>query len=231
MAVEPQKDRFIPFRKTDVVKMCTQDPRLPEDKIMGFRELNKILEAVFHFEFHQRLEALKNCYGLFNPDADTRAIYDHSEEEKRILEKRLVPEMTAVLNAANFEKITPEDLEQALAEESLFKVRLEVDFDDFEDMFFFRCSKSQKQATVKELYGLWKKILRSPISSVRMKTINRIIIGVPAAVSGIIVVVSKLGASLLLVGSVIAFRFGLTEQDTQINQRHLIACGVDRGRV
>ena len=39
--------------------------------------------------------------------------------------------MTVVLNAANFEKITAQDLKQALGEESLFQIRLEVDFEDF----------------------------------------------------------------------------------------------------
>jgi len=38
------------------------------------------------------------------------------------LQKQLVSEMTAVLNAANFEKVTAEDLKQALGEESLFQI-------------------------------------------------------------------------------------------------------------
>ncbi len=40
--------------------------------IEEFREVFRILEALFHFEFHRSLETLKNCYAPFNPDADTR---------------------------------------------------------------------------------------------------------------------------------------------------------------
>ncbi|MGW8303363.1 MAG: DUF3754 domain-containing protein, partial [Desulfobacterales bacterium] len=68
-----------------------------------------------------------------------------------------------------------------------------------------------------------------PNSKVRMKTIDKIIIGVPAAVSGMIVLVTKLGASLLLVGSVISFWLGLKDQEVQIKQQHLIALGAGLG--
>ena len=128
----PNRDRFIPFRKTDIITMCCEDSRMHAGDGEEFREFCRILEALFHFEFHHRLEALKNCYAPFNPDADTRLVGDYTREEKERLQKELVSEMTAVLNSANFEKITSEDLSQAPAEESLFKIRLEVDFDDFE---------------------------------------------------------------------------------------------------
>jgi hypothetical protein len=62
-----------------------------------------------------------------------------------------------------------------------------------------------------------------------MKTIDKIIIGVPAAVSGIIVLVTKLGASLLLVGSAVSFWLGLKDQEVQIKQQHLIALGAGLG--
>ena len=68
-----------------------------------------------------------------------------------------------------------------------------------------------------------------PNSNVRMKTIDKIIIGVPAAISGIIVLVTKLGASLLLVGSVISFWLGFKDEEVQIKQQHLIALGAGLG--
>jgi uncharacterized integral membrane protein len=276
MADDTNRNRFIPFRKADIVGMCGNDSRLQAGDAEEFSEFCRILEALFHFEFHQNLEALKNCYAPFNPDADTQLLTEYSPEEKQGLQKELVAQMTAVLNSANFEQITTEDLEQALAEESLFKIRLEVDFDDFDDVIFFRRGKSVKQETVLSLFGLRKKrfnftnydrvavyikfkekqyfndrdrkklnfvpgstIIKLfhnvpkadlemlfPNSKVRMKTIDKLIIGVPAAVSGIIVIVTKLGATLILLASVIAFWLGLSNEETQLNQKHLIALGI-----
>ena len=279
MAGKQDRERFIPFRKADIVDMCIKDSGLVGDEKKEFREFAQILDALFHFEFHQRLESLKNCYAPFNPDADTRLIADISEEEKARSQKKLVAEMTSVLEAANYERITAENLEQALSEESLFKIRLEVEFEDFEDVIFFRRGKSIQQETLRLLYGLRKKDITFtnydrvaiylkfkgrdyfearqrknlpfvpgttviklfqnvpkadlemlfPNSRVRMKTIDKLIIGVPAAVSGVIVVATKLGASLILIGSVIAFWLGFGSEEVQINQKHLIALGAGLG--
>ncbi len=275
MTNAPNRNRFIPFRKTDIIAMCGEDLRMNAEDFEEFRELCRLLEALFHFEFHRSLETLKNCYAPFNPDADTRRLTEYLPEEKKQLQKKLVAEMTAVLNSANFEKITAEDLEQALAEESLFKIRLEVDFDDFEDVIFFRRGESVKQETLVTLYGLRKKrfnftnydrvavylkfkdkqyfdnldrkklnfvpgstIIKLfhnipkadlemlfPNSKVRMKTIDKLIIGVPAAVSGVVVIVTKLGATLILIASVLAFWLGLSKDEAQLNQKHLITLG------
>jgi hypothetical protein len=279
VAGSTRSDRFIPFTKSAVIEMCIKDAQLTEAEVKGFKDFCQILGALLHFEFHARLEKLKTCYGPFNPDADTRRVFNYSESQKSKLQKKLVSEMTAVLNAANFEKITAEDLQQALGEESLFQIRLEVDFDDFEDVIFFRRGKTIKEETLVKFFGLSKKTFKFtnyervaiyikfkeksyfnsqkrktlffepgstiiklfhnvpkadlemlfPNSKVRMKTIDKIIIGVPAAVSGVIVLVTKLGASLLLVGSVISFWLGLKDQEVQIKQQHLIALGAGLG--
>lgn len=279
MAASTRGDRFIPFSKTDVIEMCLKEAQMTEAENREFKDFCRILEALFHFEFHTGLEKLKACFGPFNPDADTRRIFSTSESEKKNLQKQLVSEMTAVLDAANFEKVTAEDLKQALDEESLFQIRLEVDFDDFEDVIFFRRGKTIKEETLVKFFGLSKKKFKFtnyervaiyikfkeksyfdaqnrkklyfepgstiiklfhnvpradlemlfPNSKVRMKTIDKIIIGVPAAVSGIIVLVTKLGASLLLIGSVLSFWLGFQDEEVQIKQQHLIALGAGLG--
>ena len=273
------RNRFIPFRKADIVDMCVDTSQLDEADIKAFKELCQILEALFHFEFYSHLEKLKTSYAPFNPDADTRSVLKYSPNEKKDLQKQLVEEMTSVLTAANYEKITGQDLQQALGEESIFQIRLEVDFEDFEDVIFFRRGESIKEETLVKYFGLWKnkfkftnydrvaiyikfkeadyfekqkrkhlyfepgstviKLFHNvpkadlemlfPNSNVRMKTIDKIIIGVPAAISGIIVLVTKLGASLLLVGSVISFWLGFKDEEVQIKQQHLIALGAGLG--
>jgi hypothetical protein len=87
MQENQKKNRFIPFRKTDIIEMCISDSRLADQEKDEFREFSQILEALFHFEFHQRLETLKNCYTPFNPDADTRLLADISADEKKRSQK------------------------------------------------------------------------------------------------------------------------------------------------
>jgi hypothetical protein len=270
------RNRFIPFRKADIIEMCINDSRLSEDDQNLFRKFCNFLESLIHFEFHHQVETLKNCYFPFNPDADTRLIYDHSGQEKKELQKKLVETLTEVLNAANFQKITDTDLKEALAEESLFKIRLGVDFNDFEDVLFYQRGKSSKKETLVKFFGLKKKPITFtnyervliyikfkeedyfkakdqkalyftpgstiiklfqdvpkadlemlfPNSEVRMKTIDKLIIGIPAVVSGIVVITTKLGASILLIASVISFWLGLSKQEVRIEPQHLIALGL-----
>ena len=279
MAEYENRSRFIPYRKSDIIDMCVDDSRLGHSDKKSFREFCRILESLFHFEFHRQLEELKDSYAPFNPDPDTRAFHTYSEKEKQKDQKDLVKLMTDILNAGNFEKITKKDLEEALNEESIFKIRLQVDFDDFEDVIFYWRGMTKKQETLVKLFGLKKehieftnydrvvvylkfkdenyfkarkmkdiyftpgstviKLFQNvpkadlemlfPNSEVRMKAIDKLIIGVPAVVSGIALVVSKLGASLLLIASVILFWFGLKDEEVQIKQQHLVALALGIG--
>jgi hypothetical protein len=279
MAKDHRRSRFIPFRKADIIDMCIRDGGLSGDEVEEFRQFTRILEALFHFEFQRRLETLKNSYAPFNPNADTRLLTEVSEKDRTRLQQQLVDELTAVLKAANFERITDEDLAQALAEESLFKIRLEVDFDDFEDVIFFRRGESVRQEILRQLGGLRNKTfsftnydrvavyvkfkdadyfedsrrknlpfvpgstiiklfhnvpkadleMLFPNGTVRMKTVDKFIIGVPAAVSGIVLLVTKLGASLILIASVISFWLGFGNEEVRLSQKHLIALGAVLG--
>jgi uncharacterized integral membrane protein len=272
-------NRFIPFTKSDIVTMCIDDAGLPDNGHTAFREFCRILESLIHYEFHSRLEKLKESYAPVNPDADTMTVRTYSAEEKHTLQKQFVETLTSVLNAANFEKITEGDLEDALKEESLFKIRLRVDFNDFEEVIFYRRGESTKQETISKFFGLKKenfsftnyervliyikfkdedyfqtknqkrfyfvpgatiiKLFKNvpkadlemlfPNNEVRMKTIDKLIIGIPAAASGIVVIATKLGASLLLIASVIAFWLGFADKEVHIEQRQLIALAMGLG--
>ena len=253
--------------------MCANDSRLSENDQKLFRQFCHILKSLIHFEFHHQVETLKDCYSPFNPDADTWLNYDYSEQEKKTLQKKLVEGLAVILDAANFQKITEADLEEALKEESLFKIRLRVDFNDFEEVIFYQRGASFKEEIQVKYFGLKKAPLRFtnydrvmiyikfkeadyfkskkqktlyftpgstiiklfqnvpkadlemlfPNSEVRMKTIDKLIIGIPAAVSGIAVIATKLGASILLIASVISFWLGLSKKEVRIDQQHLIA--------
>jgi len=271
--------RFIPYRKADLIDLCLGQGEMSADKQQSFRLFCRLLESIFHFEFHQTLNTLKECYAPFNMDVDTRKIQNYSREEKERLQKKLVSTMAAVLTSANYRQITATDLQEALAEESLFKIRLEVDFDDFEDVIFYMRGENRKQETLERYFGFKKELFEFtnyervavyikfkeadyfigkkrknvpfvpgstiiklfqnvpkadlemlfPNSEVRMKNIDKLIIGLPAAVSGIVIVVTKLGASLLLIGSVLSFWFGLTNREVVIDQKQLIAIGIGFG--
>jgi len=62
-----------------------------------------------------------------------------------------------------------------------------------------------------------------PNTRVRMRTIDKLFIGIPAIVSGGIVLTTKLGASLVLVGSLLGFWLGFSSQPVELNKTALMA--------
>jgi hypothetical protein len=269
------RERFIPFRKADVVTMCADE--VPPEERESFQTFAELLASLLHHEFRGRLEALKDAYHPFDPDADTRTLVEIGPAERHAAQRHLVDELTALAEDANFERISTDDLGRAFAEESLMKVRLEADFDDFEDVVFYRRGEHTRQEEVKYLFGLRRRTIEFtnygkvlvyvkfkdaahfeagnrdvddlpftpgstiiklfqdvpradlemlfPNARVRMRLIDKLLIGVPAVVSGIIVVVTKLVAALLPVLLLLAFWLGVRREPVELDQAQLIALG------
>ncbi|MFA3792560.1 TMEM143 family protein [Aliiglaciecola sp. SL4] len=273
MQQSSKKDRFIPLRKTDLINACIVQGQLVEADKKAFTELCHILVSTLHFEYHQTLETLKDNYAPFDPNADTLPVHATSQASLEDKQQVFAQTFAQVLNAANFEKVTEQDLQEALHEASLFKVRLEVEFSDFAEVVFYRRGEYQKTETLSKFWGLKKqqvtftnydkiavyikfknaeyfaqkkaknlnfepdstiiKLFQNvpkadlemlfPNSEVRMRTLDKAIIGGSALVGGTVVLVTKLGASLLLMAGLISYWVGLSDKAVTIGTQELIA--------
>jgi hypothetical protein len=255
--------------------MCADE--VPAEERGSFHAFTELLASLIHQEFRTRLEALKDTYHPFNPDTDTRTVVEPSAAERHAAEERLVDELTALAEDANFERISVDDLGRAFVEESLMKVRLEADFDDFEQVLFYRRGERVRQEEVKHLFGLRRRTIEFtnyakvlvyvkfkdaehfeaqgrnvdglpftpgstiiklfqdvpradlemlfPNARVRMRLVDKLLIGVPAVVSGVIVVVTKLIASLVPVLLLLGFWLGVRREPVELNQGQLVALG------
>ena len=253
--------RFIPYRKQDLIEMCIQDNKLQDD-IGQFRALNNMLSSIFHFEFHKIIESLKDVYAPIDPDTDTKS-FDNTQN---IAELNFISLLEELLEKANYERVTEQELNQALTESSMFKINLHVEFDDFSEVLIFSRGESKRQETIKSFFGLRSKTVRFvnyervlvyirfkddleqpnnaipnykpgttylklfqnvpkadlemlfPNTKVRMRLIDKLLIGIPAMISGGIVLTTKLGASLLLIGSILGFWVGINNQPVELNK-------------
>ena len=233
----------------------------------AFEKLSRLLSSIYHFEFHQTIEKLSDAYAPINPDSDTRTpdLIDHPVDDS------FIELMESTLEKANYNRISEADLNLAMTESSLFKVRLQVDFNDFSDAFLFCRGESVREEIIKKWFGLYEKnitfinydrvviyirfkddyIQKSssppycksgstllklfqnvpkadlemlfPNTAVRMRTIDKLLIGIPAVVSGGIVLTTKLGASLVLLGSLLGFWLGISNEVVELNKTALLA--------
>lgn len=271
-----EQEHFIPFRAADLLDLCLRAKEMPEQSKRRFEKICILLSRYYHLHFQKKLNTLKDCYAPFNPDSDTLPIGEVSVSELKDKQAQLVEVLTDVVRSANFKAVSQEDLDKALEEESLFNIRLNVDFNDFEQILFYRRGESRRTAEARKWYS-WKrstieftnyervlvyvkfksadyfrhrddkdlffqpgtmmiKLFRNipkadlemlfPNTEVAMRVRDKIMIGVPAAVSGVVVLVTKLGSTALLLGALFAFWLGWRDQPVFIDQTALVALGV-----
>ncbi|MBQ74701.1 MAG: hypothetical protein CMQ20_06705 [Gammaproteobacteria bacterium] len=133
--------------------MCLANGELPATEQTKFREMCSLLQSVVHFEYHEKLEALKDSYASLNPDQDTRKIGLNDDEAA----EDFVEGLDEILNKANYEKLSEKEIGLAMKEASLFKLRLHIDFENFEEILLFSRGESTRTEEVKGLYGLHKR--------------------------------------------------------------------------
>ena len=259
--------RFIPFRKHDIVEMCLQEGCLKGQED-DFRMLYRMIDNIFHFEFHRIIESLKDSYAAVDPDASTKQYLGPGQSQPQ---KDFFELLHYLLEKANYESVTKEELDLALKESALFKIRLHVDLDDYSEVLLFYRGVSSKEATTSyfmdllskkvtftnydrvvvyirfkddckhlhhtlpsckpgaTLLKMFQNVPKSdiemlfPNTRVSMRLIDKLLIGVPALVSGGIVLTTKLGTTLILLGSMLGFWLGLSSERVELNKATLAA--------
>lgn len=149
------KGHAIPYTKWEVIELICQDGKLEADWVEKFRNFAQVVESVFHYDYHDELEALKESFHPFNPDRDSALPQNYSEDYKKKCEDILLANFKKILEAANYHQVTEQDLAYAMKEESLFKVSLFVDFDDFEQSLIF-CRGDKTEKVVIKKWVFWK---------------------------------------------------------------------------
>ena len=149
----PERDRFIPVRKADIL-----DALIDHGRIAGaverdqFRQLCRILTAIFHYDYFEQLEKLRHAYFYFDPELDRHPVFSRATLQQAYAE--LIESLIAVLKDANFVELSAEEVEAAHRESAAVAVATEAPLDDFRDVRFFRRGHHQESFHVKRWFGL-----------------------------------------------------------------------------
>lgn len=141
MANFSDRETFIPYRRSDLIRMLLAENLLDAQAADPFLRFSEILSAYYHFRFQRSLEQLKDLFAPFDPDSDTGVWQPSKPAELTDMEEKLVRVFIAVLESANYSRLTEEDLRGAFNAESLIPLNTHVDFEDYEKgriLFFVR---------------------------------------------------------------------------------------------
>jgi Protein of unknown function (DUF3754) len=131
------REHYIPIRKTDLVELLCADPQLPQADQEQFRRFCRGLVATLHCEYQARLEELKDAYAYFDPDSDTEPLEPHTAEERNAQIEGLFDHFIALLERANFKRLSHDEVAAATHKASDWGINLEVDFDVFDRLEIF----------------------------------------------------------------------------------------------
>jgi hypothetical protein len=149
------RERFIPVRKADILGALIDHGRLAAGEADEFRLFARLLGAIYHYEYLDRLEGLRNDYYYFNPDlppdtpVDPRTLARAHDE--------LVATLVGTLAEADFAEVKPDDLARAHNERHVLNVEIALPADDYREVRFFRRGERRETVEISRWFGLRKR--------------------------------------------------------------------------
>ncbi|MBC8357033.1 MAG: DUF3754 domain-containing protein [Planctomycetes bacterium] len=130
-------EQFIPLRRARLIQLLAEDETLTAAERDQFVYWCEQLMVAVHNEYHQRLEAIKEDYDLFNPDVATLGELESTSEVRDEAATRLFANLTSVLKSANYRRLSHDEIETAAEAASDWGVNLNVEFEVFEHLEVF----------------------------------------------------------------------------------------------
>ena len=120
-----------------------------------FRQFCRLLGAIYHYEYFDQLERLRNDYFYFNPETEGHARFDRATVERAYGD--LIDALTKVLHGANFIEIPHNEIERAHREHGIVRINIEAPLDDYREVRFFRRGHHHETVEVSKWFGLRKR--------------------------------------------------------------------------
>ncbi len=156
MAEYDDREHYIPLRKADLVDLLCGDRGLDREAAGQFREFAKLIGATFHFEYFQLLEALKDEYAAFDPDAVAKPVKPLPDNLREKHLDELFRRFTHLMERANFKHLADKDIKKALEEVSDWGVNMDVDMSLFEHIDLYARGDVTGVRYLKHWWKFWK---------------------------------------------------------------------------
>jgi len=151
------RDRVIRLRKADLIGGLVAEGGLDAAGQAGFRQLARRLGAVFHYQYFEELDRLREVYFHFDPEIDPQACGPAPDLEAAY--RSLSEEFVRVLTEANFVEITHDEIMRAFTEHARVRVKIKAPVEDYRDVRMFRRGHHTETIDVPVWLGLRKRKL------------------------------------------------------------------------
>ena len=130
-------ERFIPVNLDELISILSNRQELIATDKAKFLKFCQQYRHLYHAQSLPTYQNLGRYYAPFNPDTDSLSNHSYNPDEKQALQIQLFNELKNLLNDANYEKLSLEQLNIALQETSPYGVEVSVDFDAFSEILLY----------------------------------------------------------------------------------------------
>ena len=117
------------MQTTDLVEFLAQHPSLKSGEQVQFRQLASLILSLLHHLYRQRHERLTHAYAPLDPDRDTLLPCVPTPAHRNELADEVFANIHDALHRANYRRMSPQDIQEALTAASQWGVRMRVNFD------------------------------------------------------------------------------------------------------
>ena len=125
--VEVERECYIPVPKDRIVQSLMAEIDSPQTRIR-FNDFCRLVEGIYHFEYHRTSNELKQDYRLFDNPGGAEARRNISDEELRQAEERFLLNFTLLMEKGNFRPLSQDDIDVAEAEDYVFSLPVRIDW-------------------------------------------------------------------------------------------------------
>lgn len=123
-----RRETFVPLHTTDVVEYLSLHPDLPAEDRECFREVSSLILSLLHHIYRRRHEELTYVYAPLDPDRDKLLRTVPTSTTRDDLAEDVYDRTQDALQRANYHKLSPQDIQSALAAASKWGVRTRIRF-------------------------------------------------------------------------------------------------------
>ena len=146
-------EHYIPFDKAFLLEQMIDGSLIPPDQQGSYKKLFEILEHYFHYETFLLNRKLKINYAAYDPDREN----SDGSSSSLVSDLNIFKEtLTEVLERGNYNKVEEATLMSAFKVSDLVGLRLQIDFNDFQEYFLFTRRLRKTTEEVPHLH-FWKK--------------------------------------------------------------------------
>lgn len=122
------REAFVPMQTTDLVEFLAQHPALCPDDQANFRQIASLILSLLHHLYRQRHEQLAYTYAPLDPDRDTKLAHTPIPSQRDRMSDEVFSRMQDALRRANYRRLSPADIQQAMRAASQWGIRMRVNF-------------------------------------------------------------------------------------------------------